>query len=51
VYRHIWQKFDLVIRDNRCTLHRARCYGAEVVRDMRWMTVAGDAPTVAMAAE
>ncbi len=51
VYRHAWQPFDLVMWDNRCTMHRARRYDAKSVRDMRRTTVAGDAPTVAMAAE
>ena len=50
VYRHIWRKFDLVMWDNRCTMHRARRYDAKTVRDMRRTTVAGDAPTVSMAA-
>jgi alpha-ketoglutarate-dependent 2,4-dichlorophenoxyacetate dioxygenase len=51
VYRHVWQPYDLVMWDNRCTMHRARRYDAKTVRDMRRTTVAGDAPTVAMAAE
>ena len=50
VYRHVWKAFDLVIWDNRCTMHRARRYDAKLVRDMRRTTVAGDAPTVAVAA-
>lgn len=29
VYRHIWQKFDMVMWDNRCTIHRARRYDAK----------------------
>ena len=41
VYRHIWQKFDLVMWDNRCTMHRARRYDPTRVRDMRRTTVAG----------
>ena len=50
VYRHTWRPFDLVMWDNRCTMHRARRYDAAEVRDMRRTTVAGDAPTVAAAA-
>ena len=41
VYRHVWQPFDLVMWDNRCTMHRARRYDATQVRDMRRTTVAG----------
>ena len=41
VYRHVWQPFDLVMWDNRCTMHRARRFDATQVRDMRRTTVAG----------
>jgi alpha-ketoglutarate-dependent 2,4-dichlorophenoxyacetate dioxygenase len=54
VYSHQWRPFDLVMWDNRCTMHRVRRYDASQVRDMRRTTVAGTAPTVAqqpMAAE
>jgi alpha-ketoglutarate-dependent 2,4-dichlorophenoxyacetate dioxygenase len=47
VYAHQWRPFDLVMWDNRCTMHRARRYDATQVRDMRRTTVAGTAPTVA----
>ena len=47
VYSHQWQPFDLVMWDNRCTMHRVRRYDASRVRDMRRTTVAGTAPTVA----
>ena len=46
VYAHQWRPFDLVMWDNRCTMHRARRYDATQVRDMRRTTVAGTAPTV-----
>lgn len=47
VYRHKWQPHDLVIWDNRQTMHRAtRFRDTEVVRDMHRTTVAGTAPTV-----
>lgn len=40
VYRHCWQLFDLVIWDNRCTLHRGRPYDElRYRRDMRRTTV------------
>jgi alpha-ketoglutarate-dependent 2,4-dichlorophenoxyacetate dioxygenase len=54
VYAHKWRPFDLVMWDNRCTMHRVRRYDASRVRDMRRTTVAGTEPTVAqdqMAAE
>jgi alpha-ketoglutarate-dependent 2,4-dichlorophenoxyacetate dioxygenase len=41
VYAHRWQPFDLVMWDNRCTMHRARRYDSTQVRDMRRTTVAG----------
>ena len=47
VYRHKWRQYDLVMWDNRQTMHRAtRFRDTEVVRDMHRTTVAGDAPTV-----
>ena len=45
-YVHRWAPFDLVMWDNRQTMHRVRRFDANVVRDMRRTTVAGDAPTV-----
>jgi alpha-ketoglutarate-dependent 2,4-dichlorophenoxyacetate dioxygenase len=45
VYTHQWRPFDLVMWDNRCTMHRARRYDASQVRDMWRTTVAGTAPT------
>ncbi|MCC7273683.1 MAG: TauD/TfdA family dioxygenase, partial [Alphaproteobacteria bacterium] len=51
VYVHQWRRFDLVMWDNRQTMHRARRYREnEEVRDMRRTTIAGDAPTVAQVA-
>jgi alpha-ketoglutarate-dependent 2,4-dichlorophenoxyacetate dioxygenase len=46
VYAHRWQPFDLVMWDNRVTMHRARRYDSSQPRDMRRTTVAGTAPTV-----
>ncbi len=45
VHVHRWQPFDLVIWDNRQTMHRVRRFDAAQVRDMRRTTVAGDMPT------
>lgn len=48
VHTHHWKRWDLVIWDNRTTMHRARAYrDREEVRDLRRSTVRGDAPTVA----
>jgi alpha-ketoglutarate-dependent 2,4-dichlorophenoxyacetate dioxygenase len=45
VYAHRWRQHDLVMWDNRQTMHRARHYKADEVRDMRRTTIAGDGPT------
>ena len=46
VYVHKWKLHDLVMWDNRQTMHRVRRYDETQPRDMRRTTVAGDAPTV-----
>jgi alpha-ketoglutarate-dependent 2,4-dichlorophenoxyacetate dioxygenase len=45
VYSHKWRQYDLVIWDNRQTMHRVRRFDDTQIRDMRRTTVAGDAPT------
>lgn len=50
VYVHKWNLDDLVVWDNRQTMHRGRRYDESQARDVRRTTVAGDAPTVAQAA-
>jgi len=47
VYSHRWQVGDLVIWDNRQTMHRARPVPEDEPRDVRRTTLAGDRPTVA----
>jgi alpha-ketoglutarate-dependent 2,4-dichlorophenoxyacetate dioxygenase len=51
VYRHAWRLGELVIWDNRCTMHRATPFPATGhVRDMRRTTVidtAAGAPAAA----
>jgi alpha-ketoglutarate-dependent 2,4-dichlorophenoxyacetate dioxygenase len=48
VYAHRWRRYDLVIWDNRQTMHRARRFAdTGEVRDMRRTTVKGDGPTAA----
>ena len=49
VYVHKWRRHDLVIWDNRQTMHRVRRFEESRVRDMHRTTVAGDAPTVEQA--
>jgi alpha-ketoglutarate-dependent 2,4-dichlorophenoxyacetate dioxygenase len=47
VYRHAWKRHDLVVWDNRCTLHRARPYADTThARDMRRVTLSDSAPTL-----
>jgi len=45
VHVHRWLTFDLVMWDNRQTMHRVRRFDGTQVRDMRRTTVAGDGPT------
>jgi alpha-ketoglutarate-dependent 2,4-dichlorophenoxyacetate dioxygenase len=52
VYAHVWRQWDLVIWDNRTTMHRARRYNDLTdVRDMRRTTIRGDGVTVAQVQE
>jgi alpha-ketoglutarate-dependent 2,4-dichlorophenoxyacetate dioxygenase len=46
VYAHKWRVGDLVIWDNRRTMHRARPFPHTEPRDVRRTTLMGDAPTV-----
>jgi len=50
VYAHKWTVNDLVMWDNRQTMHRARPFPANEPRDMRRTTLAGDGPTATQAA-
>ena len=51
VYRHEWRVGDLVMWDNRCTLHRGRGFDLDAIRDVRRTTVAdvahGEVPLAA----
>ncbi len=49
VYAHAWRVGDLVMWDNRQTMHRGRPFPAHEPRDVRRTTLAGDGPTVAQA--
>jgi alpha-ketoglutarate-dependent 2,4-dichlorophenoxyacetate dioxygenase len=50
VHVHTWSPDDLVMWDNRQTMHRVRRYDEMQPRDMRRTTVAGEEPTVVQAA-
>ncbi len=46
VYAHAWRQWDLVVWDNRTTMHRARRYDdLHEVRDMRRTTIRGEGVT------
>ena len=50
VYAHVWKPWDLVMWDNRATMHRARPFDGTQVRDMHRTTVACERSTMAEAA-
>ena len=51
VYQHRWRVMDLVVWDNRCTMHRGRAYeDKRYPRDMRRATISDCAPTLEQAA-
>ena len=49
VYAHTWRVGDLVMWDNRRTMHRVRPYPEGERRDMRRTTLMGDGPTAPQA--
>jgi alpha-ketoglutarate-dependent 2,4-dichlorophenoxyacetate dioxygenase len=50
VHVHVWRAHDLVMWDNRVTMHRARRYPADLPRDLHRTTIADCAPTLQQAA-
>ena len=50
VYRHRWRVGDLVIWDNRCTMHRGRPFDETQPRDLRRITTQDTASTLDQAA-
>jgi alpha-ketoglutarate-dependent 2,4-dichlorophenoxyacetate dioxygenase len=50
VYSHVWKQWDLVMWDNRVTMHRARPFDNAEVRDMHRTTVACELSTMDQAA-
>ncbi|HMH52855.1 MAG TPA: TauD/TfdA family dioxygenase [Candidatus Acidoferrum sp.] len=47
VYSHKWSVGDMVMWDNRRTMHRGRAFPANEKRDVRRTTLAGEGPTAA----
>jgi len=50
VYAHVWKQWDLLMWDNRASMHRARPFNANETRDMHRTTVACEHSTMADAA-
>jgi alpha-ketoglutarate-dependent 2,4-dichlorophenoxyacetate dioxygenase len=50
VHAHVWRRHDLVMWDNRVTMHRARRAPPDQVRDLHRTTIADAAPTLEQAA-
>jgi alpha-ketoglutarate-dependent 2,4-dichlorophenoxyacetate dioxygenase len=46
LYKHVWKQYDMVMWDNRTTMHRVTRFDDTKVRDMRRTTIAGDSVTV-----
>jgi alpha-ketoglutarate-dependent 2,4-dichlorophenoxyacetate dioxygenase len=46
VYSHTWQLNDLVVWDNRATMHRGRRFDRAEARDVRQTRLAGDVVTI-----
>ncbi len=44
VYEHVWKPHDLVMWDNRCTLHARTDFDPAERRKLRRMTITGDRP-------
>jgi len=49
VYAHVWRLHDLVMWDNRVTMHRARRYNYAEVRDMRRTTLTNEVSSLEQA--
>ena len=50
VYRHVWKVGDLVMWDDRCTMHRGRPFDPRQIRDMHRTTVSDEVSTLAQRA-
>jgi alpha-ketoglutarate-dependent 2,4-dichlorophenoxyacetate dioxygenase len=51
VYSHVWRPNDLLMWDNRTTMHRARRFDHREVRDVRRTTLTGDGPLIEQPAD
>jgi alpha-ketoglutarate-dependent 2,4-dichlorophenoxyacetate dioxygenase len=49
VHAHVWQPWDLVMWDNRVTMHRARRFDPAEVRDMRRTTLSNEVSSLQQA--
>jgi len=49
VYAHVWKPHDLVMWDNRATMHRARRYPHAEVRDLRRTTLTNEVSSLEQA--
>ena len=49
VYAHVWRPHDVVMWDNRVTMHRARRYDHTQVRDMRRTTLTDEVSSLEQA--
>ena len=49
VYAHVWRPYDVVMWDNRVTMHRARRYDAAQARDMRRTTLTNEVSSLKQA--
>lgn len=47
VYEHVWRSHDLLIWDNRCTIHGRRDFDAAEARILRRVAVRGERPAAA----
>ena len=45
IYKHVWKQYDMLMWDNRSTMHRVTRFDETRVRDMRRTTVAGGGMT------
>ena len=46
IYRHHWTEGDVVMWDNRCTMHRVTPYDLSLRRIMHRAAVMGDGPVI-----
>ena len=44
IYEHVWRPRDLLLWDNRCTLHARTDFSAAERRLMRRLTILGEKP-------